>query len=55
MYSRLNVKFDEYSGESRVSIASEAISEVETILKEKGVYDLRSKVRPAPSLAVLRL
>jgi arginyl-tRNA synthetase len=41
MYSRLNVKFDEYSGESRVSLGSEAITEVETLLKEKRIYEER--------------
>ena len=36
-YARLGIPFDEYSGESQVS--SESIAEVETILKEKGVYE----------------
>ncbi|KAI0179710.1 arginyl-tRNA synthetase [Hypoxylon sp. FL1284] len=36
-YDRLRVKFDEYSGESQVS--SESIAEVESTLKEKGIYE----------------
>jgi arginyl-tRNA synthetase len=39
-YERLNIKFDEYSGESTVSIINpEAVAEVEAILKSKGIYD----------------
>jgi arginyl-tRNA synthetase len=37
-YARLNIKFDEYSGESRVSLNPEAFTEVESILKDKGIY-----------------
>ncbi|RYP35974.1 hypothetical protein DL766_002244 [Monosporascus sp. MC13-8B] len=36
-YQRLNVEFDEFSGESQVS--PESIEEVETILREKGIYE----------------
>ncbi|CAM1504760.1 Fc.00g023510.m01.CDS01 [Cosmosporella sp. VM-42] len=36
-YARLGIQFDEYSGESQVS--AESIAEVETALKEKGVYE----------------
>jgi arginyl-tRNA synthetase len=36
-YARLNVVFDEYTGESQVSAGS--ISRVEAALKEKGVYE----------------
>ncbi|KAI1385571.1 arginyl-tRNA synthetase [Hypoxylon trugodes] len=35
-YERLNIKFDEFSGESQVS--PESIAEVESVLKEKGIY-----------------
>lgn len=35
LYARLGIKFDEYSGESKVR--SETVVEVETILREKGV------------------
>lgn len=38
LYSRLNVSFDEYSGESQVS--SEAMAEVEEILKSKGLCEI---------------
>jgi len=38
-YARLNIKFDEYSGESQVSLNPEAIAEVETILKSRGIYE----------------
>jgi arginyl-tRNA synthetase len=38
-YERLNIKFDEYSGESTVSINPEAVVEVEAILKSKGICD----------------
>lgn len=37
MYARLNVEFDEYSGESQVKSAT--MDEVESILKEKNVYE----------------
>lgn len=37
LYARLNISFDDYSGESEVS--QETIAEVESILKEKGVYE----------------
>lgn len=37
-YARLNVKFDEYSGESRVSLNPDSVTDVESILKEKGIY-----------------
>ncbi|ETN39343.1 uncharacterized protein HMPREF1541_05566 [Cyphellophora europaea CBS 101466] len=36
LYARMNISFDEHSGESGVS--SETIAEVETILKNKGAY-----------------
>ncbi|KAI1344516.1 arginyl-tRNA synthetase [Xylariaceae sp. FL0016] len=36
-YARLNITFDEISGESQVS--QDAIDEVERVLKEKGVYE----------------
>jgi len=36
LYSRLNITFDEYSGESQVT--PDTIAEVESVLKEKGVY-----------------
>ncbi|KAI0886707.1 arginyl-tRNA synthetase [Annulohypoxylon maeteangense] len=36
-YERLGVKFDEFSGESQVS--PESIAEVESVLKEKGIYE----------------
>jgi len=38
-YERLNISFDEYSGESDVSMNPEAVVEVETILKAKGIYE----------------
>ena len=38
-YARLNIKFDEYSGESQVCINSEAITEVESVLKDRGIYE----------------
>ena len=38
-YGRLNIKFDEYSGESEVSLNPEAVEEVETVLKSKGIYE----------------
>ena len=37
LYARLNISFDVYSGESEVS--QDTIAEVESILKEKGVYE----------------
>jgi arginyl-tRNA synthetase len=37
LYARLNITFDDYSGESEVS--RETVAEVESILKEKGVYE----------------
>jgi arginyl-tRNA synthetase len=37
LYARLNISFDDYSGESEVS--HETVTEVESILKEKGVYE----------------
>ncbi|KAI1371183.1 arginyl-tRNA synthetase [Hypoxylon crocopeplum] len=36
-YERLNVKFDEFSGESQVT--PESIAEVESVLKAKGIYE----------------
>ncbi|KAI0836033.1 arginyl-tRNA synthetase [Hypoxylon sp. FL0890] len=36
-YERLNIKFDEFSGESQVS--PESIAEVESVLKARGVYE----------------
>ncbi|KAL7619658.1 hypothetical protein AAE478_010199 [Parahypoxylon ruwenzoriense] len=36
-YKRLNITYDEFSGESQVS--PESIAEVETILKAKGIYE----------------
>lgn len=38
-YARLNISFDEYSGESQVSLAPESITEVESILKDKGICE----------------
>ncbi|KAL5321206.1 hypothetical protein ACEPPN_012018 [Leptodophora sp. 'Broadleaf-Isolate-01'] len=38
IYARLGIKFDEYSGESQVSLNPEAFTDVETVLKEKGIY-----------------
>lgn len=38
-YARLNINFDEYSGESKVCVDSEAVADVESILKEKGLYE----------------
>lgn len=37
LYARLNISFDEYSGESQVQTAS--VEAVEKILKERGVYE----------------
>jgi arginyl-tRNA synthetase len=37
LYARLNISFDDYSGESDVS--QNTIAEVESVLKEKGVYE----------------
>jgi arginyl-tRNA synthetase len=39
MYARLNIKFDEYSGESQVSLNSEAVAEVESLLKQKDICE----------------
>jgi arginyl-tRNA synthetase len=39
MYARLNITFDEYSGESQVSLNSDAVTEVEAVLKNKGIYE----------------
>ncbi|KAI1758667.1 arginyl-tRNA synthetase [Hypoxylon sp. FL1150] len=36
-YERLSIRFDEFSGESQVN--PESIAEVESILKEKGIYE----------------
>jgi len=38
-YAQLNIKFDEYSGESQVSLNPEAVAEVESILKSKGICE----------------
>lgn len=38
-YTRLNIKFDKYAGESQVSLNSEAITEVESVLKDRDVYE----------------
>jgi arginyl-tRNA synthetase len=38
-YARLNIKFDEYSGESQVSLDSEAVAQVESMLKEKDIWE----------------
>lgn len=38
-YARLNVKFDEYSGESQVCLKPEAVAEVESILKERDICE----------------
>jgi arginyl-tRNA synthetase len=38
-YARLNIKFDEYSGESQVSIKPEAIEVVESNLKDRGICE----------------
>lgn len=40
-YAKLNIKFDEYSGESRVSLDPEAIAQVESMLKENDVWEER--------------
>ena len=37
-FERLNLKFDEFLGESNVCLNSKALSEVECALKERGVY-----------------
>jgi arginyl-tRNA synthetase len=37
LYARMNISFDDYLGESEVS--QETVTEVESILKEKGVYE----------------
>jgi arginyl-tRNA synthetase len=39
LYARLNIKFDEYAGESQVSLNSEVITEVESVLKDRDVYE----------------
>lgn len=39
MYSRLNIRFSEYSGESRVSYALDTIAEAEAMLKDNGIYE----------------
>jgi arginyl-tRNA synthetase len=38
-YARLNIKFDEYSGESQVSIKPEAIAVVESTLKDRSICE----------------
>ena len=38
-YKRLNIEFDEYSGESVVSLNPTAVVEVETILRSKGILE----------------
>jgi arginyl-tRNA synthetase len=38
-YKRLNIKFDEYSGESEVSLNPAGVIEVETILRSKGILE----------------
>jgi arginyl-tRNA synthetase len=38
-YARLNIEFDEYSGESQVSIKPEAIAVVESILKDQRICE----------------
>ncbi|KAL5321423.1 hypothetical protein ACEPPN_009381 [Leptodophora sp. 'Broadleaf-Isolate-01'] len=38
-FSKLSIKYDEYSGESRVSLDPEAIAHVESILKEKDLWE----------------
>jgi arginyl-tRNA synthetase len=38
-YARLNIKFDEYSGESQVCLNPEPVADVESILKSKGIYE----------------
>jgi arginyl-tRNA synthetase len=38
-YARLNIKFDEYSGESQVSIKPEAIAVVESVLKNHRICE----------------
>lgn len=38
-YARLNINFDEYSGESQVSLDSEAVSQVELMLKDKDIWE----------------
>jgi arginyl-tRNA synthetase len=39
MYERLNIKFDEYSGESQVCLKPKAVAEVESILHEKDICE----------------
>jgi arginyl-tRNA synthetase len=38
-YARLNIKFDLYSGESQVSLNPDRVTEVEAILKSKGICE----------------
>jgi arginyl-tRNA synthetase len=38
-FARLNIKFDEFSGESKVCLDSETVAEVESLLKEKRIYE----------------
>jgi arginyl-tRNA synthetase len=38
-YARLNIKFDEFSGESDVSLTPDAVAEVESIFKGRGIYE----------------
>jgi arginyl-tRNA synthetase len=38
-FARLNIKFDEYSSESQVSLNPEAVAKVESILKCKSIYE----------------
>jgi arginyl-tRNA synthetase len=38
-YARLNVKFDEYTSESQICLKSEAVAEVELILKERNICE----------------
>lgn len=60
-YSRLNITFDEYSGES--TVRSETVQKVERILKERGIYeedggswiiDFKKHGAPKLDLAVIR-
>ncbi|KAK2768236.1 hypothetical protein FQN54_000088 [Arachnomyces sp. PD_36] len=60
-YSRLNIAFDEYSGES--TVRTETLQKVERILKEKGLYeenqgswiiDFRKHGAPKLDIAVVR-
>ncbi|KAG0645350.1 Arginyl-tRNA synthetase [Hyphodiscus hymeniophilus] len=38
-FARFNLKFDEFSGESKVSLNPDTVAEVESALKEKGIYE----------------